>query len=468
MNAKLIPAALFAIVAGFSGCDGNDDPATDVKVDTGSPDGDATTSPDIEVVPQPDVTQGDGSVKAAQTEAASVTCDPAGFVDVNPATSLKDVVVTTAKFDASPAAAPASIDGYYVADQNGGAYSGIVVRVPAAARPAAELVPGDVIDVTGQLTEVFCLTQLEAVSVTKKGTATPPAAVSVASAADAGNEAYESMLVKVSGVTIEAASANGGSKLAGSDVAVGFDLSVGFVDLKVGGKYDITGIMGYEFSKWTIQPRGPTDITVIELPPSDTVSISSLQDSTISKTCATPAPNFVNGLNDVTIEGVALVGNYGSNADQIIVSDGTQSTYSAIQVRFPAGSITVAPGDNVKAVGDHVEYYCLTQLNNATVTKTAGTLTAPGPLVVDKATTDLEPYEGMLVEMNNVQIIADDTHGAGTTDGVFLVDKTIMGSAFDLPSLTGKTLATLRGVVFYSFDKFRVSPRSAADLVVAP
>ena len=324
------------------------------------------------------------------------------------------------------------------------------------------------IDVTGQLKEVFCLTQFEAVTVTKKGTGTAPAAVTLNSAADAANEAYESMLVKVSGVTIEAASANGGLKLAGSDVGVNFDIAEGFIDLKVGGKYDLTGIMGYEFSKWQLQPRSPADITVVELPPTDTVAITSLQDSTISKTCATPAPNFVNGLDDVSIEGVVLVANYGTNADQIIVSDGTQSSYSAIQVRFAAGSFTGAVGDNVTATGDHVEFYCLTQLNNSTVVKTAGTITAPAPVVVDKATTDLEPYEGMLVELSNVQLLADDGFGAATTDGIFLVDKTIMGGSFNVANVIGKTYSKVTGVVFYSFDKYRVAPRSAADLVAAP
>ena len=107
------------------------------------------------------------------------------------------------------------------------------------------------------------------------------------------------------------------------------------------------------------------------------------------------------------------------------------------------------------------------QLNNSTVTKTGGTIAAPAPVVVDKSTADLEPYEGMLIEMANVQIIADDGHGAGTTDGVFLVDKTIMGGSFSVASVIGKTYSKVTGVVFYSFDKFRVAPRSAADLVVA-
>ncbi len=464
MNAKLISAALFTFVAGACDSDsGNGSDIPDIRLDVEV----SETTPPAETVTPPDVTPNDGSVKSAQAEAESVTCDPAGFVDVNPASSLKDVVIT-AKFDASPEAAPASIDGYYVADQSGGAWSGIVLRVPAAARPTTgALAVGDVVDVTGQLKEVFCLTQFEAVSVTKKGTGTAPAPVQLNSAADAANEAYESMLVKVSGVTIEAASANGGQKLAGSDVGVNYDIAEGFIDLKIGGKYDITGIMGFAFGKWQLQPRSPADITVVELPQTDTVAITSLQDSTISKTCATPAPNFVNGLNDVAIEGVVLVGNYGTNADQIIVSDGTQAPYSAIQVRFPAGSITLAPGDNVMAVGDHVEFYCLTQLNNSTVTKTGGTIAAPAPVVVDKSTADLEPYEGMLIEMANVQIIADDGHGAGTTDGVFLVDKTIMGGSFSVASVIGKTYSKVTGVVFYSFDKFRVAPRSAADLVVA-
>ncbi|MCC6623424.1 MAG: hypothetical protein IT385_19345 [Deltaproteobacteria bacterium] len=471
LRVGLIGVGALTALGACDGDNGNGNPTT--TTDTTSSEtttGDTTTTTDTRPPEEIDVGPvTPGTVKALQAEATLVDCvaDAVnGFITVNPTATIADAIVVSAKFNASGDAAGAGLDGYYVADAGGGAWSGILVTTErAGAFEAGGFAIGDKVDVAGELQEFFCFTQLKASSITADGTGTAPDALAVATG-DVG-EALESVLVKLSGVTLEPASASGGLKIAGSDIGVSFDIASGFIELGAGGKYDITGVIGYAFDKWQILPRSPADITVIEAPPTDTVTITSIQDSAISKTCPTPAPQFQNGVRDVSIEGVVVVGNYpSSGSDAIIVSDGTQNPYSAVQVRFPMGSIVVAPGDNVKAAGDHVEFYCFTQLNNATVTKTEGTVAVPAPVTVLKSETELEQYEGMLVEMTDVQIIADDGHGAGTTDGIFLVDKTIMGSAFKLADLVGKTVRTLRGVVFYSFDKYRVAPRSADDIVI--
>lgn len=466
-------------LAALGACDGDNSggvtTTTDTRSDTTTttPDSTTTTTGDATTT-QEEVDVGQvtpGTIKALQAEATLVDCvaDAVnGFVTVNPTASANGVVIVTAKFNANGQASAAGLDGYYVADAEGGAWSGMLVTIPrAGAFEAGGFAIGDKVDIVGEVQEFFCYTQFKASSITAAGTGTAPAPLAL-TPGEVG-EAVESVLVKLSGVTLEAASASGGLKIVGADIGVAFTVASGFVDLGVGGKYDITGVIGFAFDKWQILPRGPTDITVIEAPPTDTVTIASIQEASVSKTCPSPAPQFQNGLRDVAIEGVVVVGNYpSSGSDAIIVSDGTQNPYSALQVRFPTASIILAPGDNVKAIGDHVEFYCLTQLNNSTVTKTTGTVPVPAAVAVDKGTTDLEPYEGMLIEVSGAQIIADDGHGAGTTDGVFLVDKTLMGSAFNVTNLVGKTYTTIRGVVFYSFDKYRIAPRSADDLVAAP
>lgn len=468
MNAKLIPAALLLTLAGAPACDGNDEPATDVIVDTTSPDttgGDTTTPTDTTTTP--DVVTQAGTVKAAQVEATAVTCDPQGFVDVNPAGALNDVVVTTPKFDASPDK-DGTIDGYYVADQDGGAYSGILLRVPAAVRPAADLAPGDVIDVTGQLKEVFCWTQLEVATITIKSKIAAPAPLSVPSPGDLTNEAYESMLVKVSDVTVVKASAAGGWKFTPGDIEIGFAFP-GFIGFTEGQQYDITGVVRVNFGKHQLVPRGPSDVVQKSV---TTTGITDIQSSAISLACPNPDQMFVNGASGIQLEGIVLVGNHyiTGSLDGYVLTDGSQNPYSAVLINIANSPKTsFAVGDRVRLTGDHQEFYCNTQVRASVMEKIGGPETLPAPVALAKnpSAEDLEKHEGMLVEMTGVTA---STYNADKrqvdTDAGVGVDYGIMGpEAFaEGAAIAGKT-ATIRGIVRFSRGNFRISPRSADDMI---
>ncbi len=481
MNKYPIPAAFSFLVAafGFVACDGNDAtnptdtirPDTTDTSDTTTP-GDTTdtiTPPDTIAPPDvPDTVEQQNTVKAAQVLAEAVTCDPAGFTDIEPAFTLENVVVTSPRFDFGPTADPGSFDGYFVADQDGGAYSGIVLRIPAANRPATALVPGDVVDAAGQLKDVFCWTQLEANTITVKTPVTAPSPVTVVPAGDVGQEAYESMLVKVTDVAVEPASAQGGLKF--GNVGIGFysSFDTGFIGLSAGSTYDITGVIRINFNAFQIVPRYPSDVV---LKSAAANSIVGIQSADISKTCPTPAPQFQNGARGVQLEGTVAVGKFSVTAslDGYFITDGSQNPYSGLLItvaKTPATDFQV--GDQVRVIGDHQEFFCSTQFRGSTIEKIGGPNTPPAAVVLDKAISlaDLEQWEGVLVEFANVTVVGDDTFGAATTDGVFLIDKGIMGSGFTMPA-AASVIPTLRGVVTYSFDKYRVSPRTAADYTVS-
>jgi len=469
MNAKLIPAALFAMVASIAACDGNDDPATDVRVDTGSPDADATGETTADTT-APDIVTTAGSVKAAQVEAESVTCDPAGFVDVNPQASIQNVVVTTPKFDASPNE-DGIIDGYYVADQDGGAYSGILLRVPAAVRPAVELVPGDVIDVTGQLKEVFCWTQIEVTTITAKSKVAAPSPLIVGNPPDIAGEAYESMLVTVKDVTIAAASANGGFKFTPGDIGIGFSFP-GFIGLTIGQVYDITGVVRLNFNAYQLVPRGPADVVLKSV---TTGGISDIQGSAISMTCANPDTQFVNGAAGIQLNGIVAVGNHyiTGTLDGYVITDGTQDPYSGILVNISnTPKTTFQVGDEVRITGDHQEFYCNSQIRVSSMEKTGGPTALPAPVSLAKSPSaeDLEKHEGMLVEMTGIVAGAYNADKrAVTTDAGVDIDYGIMGPTEfdDGAAIAGKT-ATVRGIIRFSRGSYRISPRNAADMIPAP
>ena len=472
MNSTRFSAALISLVglAGLAaGCDGNDETnPTDTRVDTGSPDtggGDSTADSTEDTTPDIVVTA--GTVKAAQVEATAVTCDPQGFVDVNPASALNGVIVTTPKFDAS-ADEDGTIDGYYVADRDGGAYSGILLRIPAANRPAADLAPGDIVDVTGQLKEVFCWTQLEVATVTKTSAVEAPAPLVVGNPGDLANEAYESMLVRINDVVVQKASAAGGWKATPGDIEIGFAFP-GFIGLAEGSTYDITGVIRLSFGKYQLVPRGPSDVV---LKSTTTSGITDIQGAAISTSCPNPDQQFVNGQAGLSFSGTVLVGNHyvTGSLDGYYITDGTQNPYSAVLVTVSNSPKTAfVPGDVVSVTGDHQEFYCNTQIRASALTKTGGPSDVPAPVVLQKNPGDaeLEKYEGMLVEMAGVAASTYDADkrqvgtdaGVGIDFGIMGPDAFAEGAAF-----VGKTV-TVRGVVRFSRGTYRIQPRSADDVV---
>jgi predicted extracellular nuclease len=472
MNKKLIPTAFLASLA-VAGCDGNDEP-TGPRVDTfindTSSGSDTATSSDTstggsDTTTPPDTNQAAGTVKALQVEAESVTCNATGIVDVNPFSTLTNAVVISPKFDASPSAQPNTFTGYYVADQDGGSYSGITIRVPVAL--AADLVPGDVVDLTGQLKEAFCLTQLDVATLTEKTPVSPLAPVAVANAADLNNEAYESMLVKLSNVTVTKASAEGGWKVGDLEVGFQFDEFISFVD---GGTYDITGVVRFAFGKYQLVPRYATD--VVKLGGGTTTAITDIQGASISTVCPEPAPQFQNGVAGVELAGVVVTPRFNvtQSLHGYVVSDGTTAPFSAVIVTVPGNLNTnFVAGDEVKVTGDHQEYYCQTQFRASAIEKTGGPANVPAPasLAKNASAEDLEKHEGLLVELTDVSVTGDDGYGAAQTDAGVLIDKTLMGEAFTAPA-SGTKLSKVRGIVTFRFNAYRVSPRGADDIVVAP
>ncbi|MFO0746792.1 MAG: hypothetical protein U1F43_14135 [Myxococcota bacterium] len=459
------PAAL-ALVA----CDGNNGDTDTSKSDTTSTNdstatttnGDSsstTTTTDTSV--SPDVTVTPGTVKSAQVEAETVTCDPASIVDVNPQESLTDVVVTAPKFDASPSAQPGTFDGYYVADQDGGAYSGITLRVPVAL--AAALVPGDVVDLTGQLKEAFCLTEIDVSTITKKTPVTAPTPITVA-AADLANEAYESMLVKVEGVTISASTVTGVYESDPGDFQVSYGFPGFFLQLEAGKKYNLTGVLRYAFSKWQLVPRSLADVEPEGGTPTST--IADIQGNADSTGCTA---NSIQNFATYAVNGTLQTGKFTVTAklDGYYLTDGSTDDYSGVLLNVDTTAATnFAAGDTVAITAQQVEFYCLTELKVLTITKTGSGGALPAAKAVAKTVTeaDLEKYEGMLVDVSDVTVTGDDTHGAATTDGVFYIDNGIMGAGFTLPAKDTHYTHVI-GIVRYSFSKYRVQPRTAADLV---
>ena len=96
--------------------------------------------------------------------------------------------------------------------------------------------------------------------------------------------------------------------------------------------------------------------------------------------------------------------------------------------------------------------------------------TVPAPVAISDPTTiatdgaDAEQYEGVLVTVSDVAVTtATDAYGQ------FIVDSSLMvGSLFFtdfLEPAVSTTYTTITGPLHFTFDDFKLEPRTAADLV---
>jgi predicted extracellular nuclease len=153
----------------------------------------------------------------------------------------------------------------------------------------------------------------------------------------------------------------------------------------------------------------------------------------------------------------------------------------------------VKPGDIITVTGDVKDYYCATQISNKFASIEAGTAE---PTAVTVTTDDIgdiagkaktEPYEGVLVQLNDVVVGPEALGSDGKPHGDYYIGKTKddkalrMGSAFygvymsdkDGTTFTpkyptGTKLGTVTGVLEYSFGTYRLVISKDPTGVVKP
>jgi hypothetical protein len=146
-------------------------------------------------------------------------------------------------------------------------------------------------------------------------------------------------------------------------------------------------------------------------------------------------------------------------------------------------------GDSVNVTGTVQEQYDVTRLGGITaVTKISGGNTLPAPVVrtagslnVGNGNPSAEPYEGMLVRLNNLTVTdvyptySDVTeYSVSDGTGAAIVQRSGRNKYSNVPADTssgktilreGDTIASLTGIVYYSFNQYKFVPRTDADFV---
>ena len=345
--------------------------------------------------------------------------------------------------------------GYYL--QNGREpWSGIYVYLDSS----PEVSPGDRLEVTGNVTEYYKLTEIEPSSTEKLEEAEVPDPL-VLETAEVGQEKYEGMLVKVEGLEVASTpnehgvwTVNDGSGKVAID---GSNTGAKYKPESKGTELDyITGPVTFSYGQFRVQPKSTTE-SGGEAKAAE-VSVHEIQSNTTEGGASTYAGQTV-----VTTGTVAVVDDNG-----FYLQDG-KGPWNGIWV-YTGGGTEVTPGDLVRVKGPIDEYYKMTEFNQPESVEVIGEGTVPEPVTLTAEEIRQEKYEGVLVEIKDATV-ANPSAGNGNwyvkdDSGRLLVSGSHLGDAAT-PTQEGQNVDLIRGSIDFSYGEFRVRPTEIEGLKVS-
>lgn len=430
-----------------------------------------------------------------QSQDSSVKCSQSQDIVILKDVKLAPVVVTSPK-----ATLGTTWEAFFVSDFPVGgmaAYSGIAVYVKK--EQGITVTPGDVVNIEGNYKEYFCYSEIEATKVEKTGTmdVPPPWIVSenkifCNGGADSPEKAeeYEGLIVTLNSVTIDDTAPTGTQPKVWftleCGILIGNDFGVAFTPSKGMKLKSITGAVRYSWNKYLVVPRTIDDIQVEQTGPACPEgavckSVQDIQSGSSSTECTNEENTIVTKnllLSDVVI--VSPKCSAGSTLDEYYVAEinPQDKKYSGMLVvldkaKYPTNFV---PSDVVSFFGDYKEYFCLTELVVTKAPEKKGSQPLPQPVILDSKAfenggdkTQLEPYEGVIVTINDVEI-TNATGGTKPTywftvgSGILIRDECNVSQSFT--PIEGQKLKSITGAVSYSYGKYLLVPRSKDDIVI--
>ena len=314
-----------------------------------------------------------------------------------------------------------TVDGFYVLDPMGGAYSGIWVQ--NYTKTSFSVLSGDEVEVSGTYVEYYDLSEVAldakgSVSVLSNGNALPAATVlgTADFTSDKIMEPYEGTLVKIESVTVSEPDLGYGEFEVDGTALVDdqlYDWTAAYI-LGGGDTFtSITGLLNYSYSAWKLEPTSaadyigytelpcPADLCVEDLVAGDLVITEIMKNpSAVSDTdgeffevynssggsvCLDGLQIWDDGSDSTTVSSTLVI-----PADSYVVfglSDDS-SLNGGVTVDVVYSSVSMANGDDEIGLGDlssPIDYVAYT---DADFPDTAGTSMALDPSAIDAASND--------------------------------------------------------------------------------
>lgn len=156
----------------------------------------------------------------------------------------------------------------------------------------------------------------------------------------------------------------------------------------------------------------------------------------------------------VTTGGVVTAVHY----DGFLMYEGPAPWQSIFVYTYTAGPTI---GDEVQLTGTVQEYFGMTEIVNLTSFSVISQGNPVTPLVLPVADVGQEQYEAALITVENPTVTALLTYGEWTVDSLLVCDD--LNDYLYFPQV-GDSLESVTGTLFYSFDVFKLEPRSTADI----
>ncbi len=146
--------------------------------------------------------------------------------------------------------------------------------------------------------------------------------------------------------------------------------------------------------------------------------------------------------------------------------------FDGIRIYDRTGTGGVGRGDSVTVSGDVWEYYNQTEIamffpEAITIHSTGNTVPAPYVLTATAIATS-EEYEGVLVQADCAEVVDDDLgygewmiQSCGVAGDTCRVDDE---AYYDYEPVQGECLSYVRGVVQYTFNRYKIEPRNSDDI----
>ena len=392
---------------------------------------------------------------------------------------VKNEIVTAVLLQHNSTTGAAYWDAW-IEEQAGGPYSGIQV-VGLSTEPAV----GDQVDVTATYKVYYGKNELSnptAWNKTASGVALPAAvkldATTAGTAVGSGNNAsgnqYTGVLVEVDNAKVTDPAVLGSDGKPHGDYQLDGVLDAGnlfntdYVPALNDSLKSIVGILDFTYSLERLQPRMNEDITLADgsHPSAVAVTIEQIQDASAS---GHPAAGTVVKISGAVITAMAAPDS--KARVHFVVGDPAGGQWSGIYVYNAVGAdmSAMAVGDLVDLTGTYTEYTAtgdtdsVSEITLKSVTKT-GTGAVPaahvdtGANLATKATA--EPWEGVLVEVDNTDVTAStDSYGEATVTGGLKVGGLLFNVGF---FITGDHFDKLVGILHWNHG-WILEPRSADD-----
>ncbi len=349
-----------------------------------------------------------------------------------------------------------------IADPGGGPWSGLVLfgdSIASLGRGDSVVIGGPVYEHYG-LTEISPVTSVEIVST---GNDLPP--VTTVNTGDiatskADVEQYEAVMLRIEDAMVTDLHQYNWSVDDGSGECFMDDLGDITWEPAVGDTVNsAVGVLWYSFSEWKLNPRDDNDLDVGGGGGGgDVLTCYEVQGQQSSS----PYDG-----ETVTVTGIVVAGGgelYGSSA-QAVIMDAGGGAWHGLTI-FGDDVSNLARGDSVTITGPVQEYYGFTEISFPTSVEVHSSgHTLPDASVVDTGDAGEEQWESVLVEVRDVEVVEEaDEYGQWKVDddsGELMVDD--LGDYSYTASL-GDTFSSIVGVLWFSFDDFKLQPRDDDDL----